>query len=416
MFFPVFMRVRATYISFPRQFWLIALGVLISSSGSSMIWPFQLIYVSRQLGVQMSTVASLITLSSATGLMVSFIGGSIADRIGRKPIMFGAQVAHGIAYIMMSFSTSYLGFLIPMTIMSTATPLYSVGSDSMMADMIPPEQRTEGYSILRMINNAGLAIGPAIGGFIVSKSYAVAFNLAAASMIFYGFMLLLFVRETLDKRPGGAARTERESFGGYNRVLKDRFFVTFVLIISVGMIAPLMMWTLLAVYTKLNYGLPEYLYSWIPITNAVMCVFVQYFVTRFSGRFRPLPAIAVGMLIYALGVGSVAWMNSFQGFVVSMVILTFGELILVPTGTTFVANRAPADLRGRYMSIYWITWGLSRAVAPLIGGILNDQISPRAVWHGGLLLGTISAIGLMVLARRKASAECDDRVCDVAAG
>lgn len=396
----LFKRILKTYRAFPRQFWLIALGLLISSAGSSMIWPFQLIYVSRQLGVRMSTVATLITLSAGTGLVVSFVGGSIADRIGRKPVMFAAQVAHGFAYVLMSFSTTYLGFLIPMTIMSTAMPMYAVGSDSMMADMIPPEQRTEGYSILRMINNAGVAIGPAIGGFIVSKSYTVAFHLAAFCMIFYGLMLLLFVRETLDKRKEIAPRVERESFGGYNRILQDRFFLTFVMIISLGMIAPLMLWTLLAVYTKLNFGLPEYLYSWIPITNALMCVFVQVLVTRVSMRFRPLPTIAVGMLFYALGVGSVAWMSSFPGFVVSMVILTFGELILVPTGTTYVANRAPADLRGRYMSVYWITWGFSRAVAPLIGGILNDRISPRAVWHGGLIIGTISAVGLLLLARK----------------
>jgi MFS family permease len=275
--------------------------------------------------------------------------------------------------------------------------MYAVGSDSMMADMIPPEQRTEGYSILRMVNNAGLAIGPAIGGFIVSRSYTLAFRLAAGCMVFYGLLLLLLVRETLDR---GQSTPERESFGGYNRVLQDRFFVTFVLIVSVGMIAPLMLWTLLAVYTKVNYGLPEYLYSWIPITNAMMCVFVQVFVTRLSGRFRPLPAIAVGMLVYAVGVGSVAWMSSFPGFLVSMVILTFGELILIPTGTTYVANRAPADLRGRYMSVYWVTWGLSRAVAPLIGGLLNDHVSPRAVWHGGLILGILSTLGLLLLARR----------------
>ena len=410
----LFNRLLKTYHAFPRQFWLVALGVLISSAGSSMIWPFQLIYVSRQLGVQIATVATLLTLSSGTGLMVSFIGGSIADRIGRKPVMFAAQIAHGLAYLLMSFSMTYLGFLIPMTMMSTAMLMYAVGSDSMMADLLPPEQRTQGYSILRMINNAGIAIGPAIGGFIVSKSYRLAFHLAAGCMIFYGLMLLLFARETLDLRKEVASRLERESFGGYNRVLKDRFFLIFVLIMSLGMVAPLMMWTLLAVYLKLNFGMPEYLYSWIPITNALMCVFVQYFVTRVSRRFNPLPTLAVGMLVYAVGVGSVAWANSFPGFVLSMVILTFGELILVPTGTTFVANRAPADLRGRYMSVYWVTWGLSRAVAPLIGGLLNDQISPRAVWHGGLIIGTISALGLMLLARRQLSGECEGKTCSVA--
>ena len=413
MSIPLLANARAAYRTFPRQFWLVGLGVLLSSAGSSMIWPFQLIYVSRALGVQLSTVATLITLSSGIGLVVSFAGGFIADKVGRKPVMLAAQAAHGCAYLLMSLSHSYLGFLIPMTIMATAMPMYAVGSDAMMADLLPVEQRTDGYSVLRMINNAGIAIGPAIGGFIVSHSYALAFHLAAVCMCTYSLMLLVFARETLDR--SAAQPRERESFGGYQRVLKDRFFLVFVLIVSVGMIAPLMMWTLLAVYTKLNFGLPEYLYSWIPITNALMCVFVQYFVTHVSRRHRPMPTLAVGMLVYALGVGSVGWMSSFGGFIVSMIVLTFGELILVPTSTTYVANRAPADLRGRYMSLYWVTWGLSRAVAPMIGGLLNDRISPRAVWHGGLLIGLASAFALALLARRQ-PARCLPESCEASEG
>ncbi len=375
--------------------------MLISSFGSSLIWPFQLIYISRQLGVRLSTVATLITLSASTGLALSFIGGAITDHVGRKPTMFAAQIGHGLAYFLMSRGASYLGFLVPLAMMNTAMLFYSVGSDSMMADMLPPEQRTEGYSILRMVNNSGLAIGPAIGGFIVSYSYAMAFHFAALAMTLYGLILLVFVKETLDRRaPRPAKARKREAFGGYDRVLKDRFFVVFVLVTSVGLIAPLMMWTLLAVYAKQNYGLPEYLYSWIPITNALMCVFVQYPVTTVTRRFRPLPTLAVGMLIYALGVGTVAWVSTFPGFVASMVVLSLGELIIVPVGTTFVAGRAPSDLRGRYMSVYWVSWGLSRATAPLIGGFLNDAISPRAVWHGGLVLGLLSTLGLVLLARR----------------
>jgi MFS family permease len=395
--------------SFPRQFWLIALGMLASSIGSSLIWPFQLIYVSRTLGLQLSTVATLITISASIGLAVSFVGGSIADRLGRKPVMLMAQASHALSYLLMSFATSYVGFLIPMTIMSIAMPFYSVGSDAMMADMLPAERRTEGYSILRMIHNAGIAIGPALGGFIVSGSYTLAFYMAAGCMGLYSVMLLTFVKETLDRRrPRAERKVESDPLGGYGRVLKDRFFSTWVLVLAIGMIAPLMMWTLLAVYTKQNFGLPEYRYSWIPITNALMCVFVQYFVTRVVLRFRPLPVIAVGMLIYAIGVGSVAWMSTFSGFIVSMIVMTFGELILVPTGTTYAANRAPADLRGRYMSLYWTTWGLARAAAPMIGGVLNDKISPRAVWHGGLLIGLASAVTLMMLARNRAAEKFGD--------
>ena len=62
-----------------------------------------------------------------------------------------------------------------------------------------------------------------------------------------------------------------------------------------------------------------------------------------------------------------------------------------------MADIAPADLRGRYMSLFWFGWGFSRTLAPLIGGYLNDNISPQAIWIGGLLLGLTSTFGLVLL-------------------
>jgi MFS family permease len=390
-------RIRATFAAFPRQFWMIAFGVLVSSGGSSMVLPFQFIYISRILGLQLSNVATLITFSAGTGLAVSFVGGSLADRFGRKPVMFGAQAAFGVAWILMSLARSYLGFLVPMAIMAAAQPIYAVGSDAMMADMIPPEQRSTGYSILRMCSNTGFALGPALGGIIVSRSYTLGFHCAAAAMLTYSLFLALFVRETLRRRKPGPVRPAAAAFGGYGQVLRDRGYMLFAAVVTLGMTAPLMMWTLLAVYTKQNFRFPEHLYSWLPMTNGLMCVFVQYSVTRITRRYPPLPMLTLGMFIYALGVGSVAMMSGFWGFWSSMVIISLGELVVSPTGTAYVANRAPAEYRGRYMSVYWMTWGLGRALAPLAGGFLNDKISPHAVWYGGLLLGLTSTLGLFLL-------------------
>jgi MFS family permease len=393
-------RLRDTYNEYPHQFWLVAFGVLLSSAGSSLIWPFQLIYISRTLTLPISSVATLISISSATGLAATFIVGTIADRFGRKVIMFGAMAAHGLAYILMSQAHDYIGFVIPMTIMGAAMPFYAIGSDAMMADLIPSEKRTGAYAILRMINNAGIAIGPAIGGLIVAKSYTLAFYLAASGMVTYSLLLLIFARETLQRQSNPSISPKKEKLGGYDRVLADKSFIGFVSAVTIGMIAPLMMWTLLSVYTNRYYGMPEYLYSWMPITNALMCVFVQYPVTMFTRRLPAKMAITLGMFVYALGVGSVALMTGFWGFWLSMVIMSMGELILVPTGSKYVADIAPEDLRGRYMSVYWLTWGIARSAAPMVGGVLHDAIAPQAIWWGGLAIGLTSTLGLFLLSRR----------------
>jgi MFS family permease len=392
-------RIRNTLTEYPSQFWLMASGLLISSAGSSLIWPFLMIYVSEKLSLSLSIVSTLIAINAGTGLLTSFIAGTVADRLGRKPVMVFSLAVTGLGYLFMSQAHSYLEFAILMFIMGAANPLYQVGADAMLADLVVPEKRTNAYAIIRMVNNAGVAIGPAAGGFLASRSYTYTFMGAAAGMLIYSGLLLFRARETLSRAYHPKKELAREGLGGYEPILRDRSYIVFTFLIGVGLITPSLLWTLLAVYTKQNYGLPENLFGWLPTTNALMCVFVQLFVTRISRRFRPLPVAAVGMLTYALGVGSVALMKDFWGFWVSMVFMTFGELILIPTISKYIADLAPADMRGRYMSVYWFAWGIARAAAPLIGGFLNDSIEPRAIWVGGLGIGVASAVGLFIFYR-----------------
>jgi len=373
-------------------------GIFLSTAGAGMIGPFLMIYASEKLGLPLSTVVTLITINAGTGLFSSFIAGTLADKIGRKPVMVVSLATNGLIYLFMMHANTYGAFAFLMFLTGLANPLYQVGADAMLADLITQEKRSDAYAINRMLNNAGFAIGPAAGGFLAAVSYDYAFYGAAAGMLIYSLLLLFLARETLVK--SSSLTVTQKPDGGYAQIFKDRSYLVFILTLGGGLIAPGMLWVLLAVYTKTNYGLPENLYGWLPTTNALMCVFVQYFVTGITRRYKPLPIAAVGMFIYAIGVGSVALMSSFWGFWLSMVILTFGELTLVPTASTYVANISPARLRGRYMSVYWLAWGISRSCAPLIGGWLNDNVSPHSIWAGGLVIGLTSTLGLFMLARQ----------------
>lgn len=373
-------------------------GIFLSTSGAGMIGPFLMIYASEKLGLPLSTVVTLLTINAGTGLFSSFLAGTLADKIGRKVVMVVSLSTNGLIYLFLMRASTYTEFAFLMFLTGLANPLYQVGADAMLADLIPQEKRTDAYAINRIMNNAGFAIGPAVGGFIAALSYDYAFYAAAAGMMSYSLLLLILAHETLDKSTRKAVNQKPD--GGYQQVFRDRGYVAFVLTLGAGLIAPGMLWVLLAVYTKSNFGMPENQFGWIPTTNALMCVFVQYFVTLITRRFKPLPVTSIGMMIYALGVGSVALMSGFWGFWLAMVILTFGELTVVPTASTYVANISPPELRGRYMSVYWLAWGISRSGAPLIGGWLNDNISPRSIWIGGLVIGLTSSLGLLLLSRR----------------
>jgi MFS family permease len=376
-----------------------------------MIWPFLLIYASGKLSLPLSTVAALISINAGTGMFSSIIAGTLADKIGRKVVMNISLTMTGVAYLFLMRAETYQQFALLMVMIGLSNPLYQVGADAMLADIIPSEKRTDAYAINRIANNAAFAMGPAVGGFLATRSYDLAFYGASAGFLAYSVLLFFLAHETLDKTTSQQINesaiqgaNEAANHSGYGTVLRDGKYMVYVMLIGLGLIAPTMLWILMPVYAKTNFGIPEALYGWIPTTNAVMCVFVQYSVTRITRRKRTLSVVAAGMLIYALGAGSVALMSGFWGFWLSMVILTFGELTLVPTSSKYVADRAPADLRGRYMSVYWIGWGLARTAAPLVGGFLNDAIAPRAIWLGALTIGLISTFGLFLLARRENSA------------
>ena len=262
---------------YPRQYWLMIVGIVLSTAGGSMIWPFLLIYASGKLNLPLSAAATLISINAGTGLAASFLAGWVADRFGRKLVMNFSLTVNGLAYFFLMNASTYPEFALLMVIIGLSNPLYQVGADAMLADMIPSEHRTDAYAINRIANNAAFALGPAVGGFLAARSYNLAFYGAAAGFLSYSLLLFFLARETLQKsrHPTAELTAEDTTRGGYEDVFRDGGYMAFVLTMGLGLIAPTMLWVLMPVYAKTNFGISEALYGWIPTTNALMCVFIQ---------------------------------------------------------------------------------------------------------------------------------------------
>jgi MFS family permease len=391
---------RSVRSEYPTQFWLLFWGLMISTIGASMIWPFLMIYVSKKLSLPVTAAASLMTINATFGLIFAFVAGPLTDRLGRKWVMVVSLAMNGVIYLLMSQASTLLHFQLLMALTGVFNPLYRIGADAMMADLIPPDRRADAYSLLRTSNNVGVALGPAVGGFIASASYTIAFIIAASGMIFYSLLVSFRARETLPQHSHAASAGSLELLRGYKTIGRDRRFVAFVFAYTLNQVCAALIWILLGMYANKNYQIQESQYGFIPMTNALMVVFFQVFVTRWTKRYPALWMLALGTFFYAIGTGSVAWGHSFWAFWLSMVILTIGELISTPTATTLVANLAPADMRGRYMSIYGLTWNVAAGIGPLYGGILSDNFGPVYAWYGGLGVGLVSVAAFITMAQR----------------
>lgn len=166
-----FQRLTKLFRSYPGQFWLIFFGMLISQIGTSMVWPFLLIYISQKLDMSLTAISFLLTANSFSGILATFFIGPVIDRFGRKWTLILSLAGFGLVYLLYTVTATYVQFVVVLSLAGIFSPIYRVASDTMLADMIPPAQRSEAYSLLRLITNVGFAIGPAIGGFVAAPSY-----------------------------------------------------------------------------------------------------------------------------------------------------------------------------------------------------------------------------------------------------
>src|SRR5512141_1669436 len=238
----MFNRYGNIFREYHPQFWLMVVGIFISTAGASMIMPFLMIYATNKLGSPLSAAVTLITISAGTSLFSSFLAGSLADKVGRKLVMNLSLTISGLAYLGMRFAVTYPTLAVLMFFIGFANAFYSVGADAMMADLVPSEKRADGYAINRIMNNAGFAIGPAVGGFLAASSYNLAFLAGAAGMLTYSGLLFFLARETLSKEHHPSAMPIDSSGGGYGRVFRDGKYLAFIGTMSVGLIAPGMLW------------------------------------------------------------------------------------------------------------------------------------------------------------------------------
>jgi len=387
-------RLKLPTADYPRQFWLLFWGMFVNATGASLVWPFLSIYVRQKLNVPLTTVGLLLTVQSVFGLLATTVAGPAMDRYGRKAGMLVSLTGNAAMMIAMNAARTLPLWVVLSAAYGAFNPVYRVGVTAMVADMVEPEKRVDAYALMRMIINLGISIGPAVGGFIAGASYALAFFLAAGTHLAFGLLIVLFVAETMPEEADGETRGR-----SYLPVLRDRPYMAFMTALIVSAMSAPIMFVLLPVYIKEQFGIPESGFGFIMSTNALMVVTLQYLVTRFSRRHRPLPVLAVGAVFYALGAGSVAWGRAFPAFLASMAVLTVGEMLIFPTATALTANLAPRDMRARYMGVLNLTWAVGIGIAPVIGGLLSDHIAPVAMWYGALVLSTSGALGFVWLER-----------------
>jgi MFS family permease len=397
---------RTTIKGHDRNVHILVLCRGITALGFSVVFPFLSLYLHEVMGVSMTAIGTIFLGSSLSGAVAALVGGELSDKFGRKPVMVAALSSRTVIFFLMSVAVwSKAGFPIiaALVILSTFTGrLFEPPAGALISDVTTPARRQEAYALLRIGLNLGWAIGPALGGFLASKSYAFLFFISG---IVTAAGLVLLVARLRDTRKG--VRTEKLSIRDMATVTRDRVFLSYNLISMLLFVVAAQLIMAFSVYSVDWVGISKIQLGYIYSLNGFMVVVLMFPCVKLLERFRMSRVMAAGSLLYAVGYFSAAFAGYFEaafgaGFaalLTSMIVVTLGEIFTSPASLALVANMAPCGRYGRYMGTFELFSSVGHFLGPFLGGLVMDASGGSAyfVWGPVGAMGICASVGFILL-------------------
>jgi len=385
----MFARLNKIYHEFPRLFWVVVGVSFIDRIGGTLLFPFFALYITQKFNVGMTQAGVLLGISSLFGLIGSTIGGALTDKFGRKQLILFGLVFSAISTLTLGLVTE-INVLYPlMVFIGLLSNVAHPAHDAMIADILPEKQRQEGFGILRVVGNLAWMIGPTIGGFLADINFFYLFVIDAVISCLVAAIIFRTIPET---KPEPHAHEESESFlqtvFGYRIVFRDLAFLAFMVAGMLMLIVYQQMYNTLSVYLRDNHNIDPSGYGFLMTTSAITVVIFQFWVSRLIKYRPPFLMMAIGTVFYMIGFALFGVVTTYVLFALNIVIITIGEMIVVPMSQAIATNFAPETMRGRYMAVFGLSWAIPSVFGAGAAGYILDNYNPNLLWYiGGVICG-----------------------------
>ena len=361
-----FQRYINNFKGFSREIWILTTITFINRAGT-MVLPFLTKYLKEDLQLSFEQVGWIMVFYGLGSMLGSYLGGKLSDKIGFYKIMVFSLFVSGLLFFALQYITSFWGLSIGMFVLMVVADMFRPAMFVSIGSYAKPENRARAFTLVRLAVNLGLAAGPALGGLLIMNiGYHGLFWVDGITCIIAITIFALMVKETPFVSP---KVTLLENQTSKISVFDDKIFWVFLIICFATAMTFFQLFSTLPLYHHDKYGMTELQTGLLITINGMIIFFLEMPIVSYFERknTQKINLIFWGSVMMAISF-FVLLFDSWSGIlIVSLLLITFGEMFIFPFSNSFVLSRAPKGFEGRYMALFTMSFSVAHIGSSKIG-------------------------------------------------
>ena len=394
---------RDAFAGLPRAVWLQAAAMLINRSGT-MVLPFLGLYLTRELGFATAAAGRVLALYGLGAVAGSFLGGWLADRLGPVRVQRLSLLGTGVGFVALGAVRSPAAVAATVLALSVVADSFRPATFAAVARFSEVSVRTRSLALVRLAANLGMSVGPAVGGLLAVRHYALLFWVDAATCwLAAGLLTVAFAA-------GAGSRTAAAPAAAPGRASpwRDGPFVAFLALVALLAAVFFQIMSTLPLYWREHLALAEDSIGALLALNTVIIVAIEMVLVRAIEHRDHLRLVGVGAFLVCLGFALMPFGSGVAFVAVTIVVWTAGEMLALPLSNAFASLRGGAAGTGRYMGAYMLAFAAAFVIAPLAGTAVYQRWGAETLWHSCAAVGVVLLAGfwrLSAVVRRELPGE-----------
>jgi MFS family permease len=375
------------------MYWYLWTGMLINRVGGFVALVLSL-YLTSARHLQPGIAGLVVGGYGIGGIAGVLLGGVLADRWGRRPTLLLAHFGAVVFLAGLALTDRIPAIAVLAALLGVMHSMPGPAFVASIVDVTPAGDRSRAFNLQFWAMNLGMAVASLIAGVLAEVSFTLLFTVDAAGTLVTALLILWKVHETRPVRAVGKAATA-EPVGGLHTALTDRAYMLFVGLSLLLAVVSMQTSTILPLAIT-GDGLRPSVYGSIVAYAGLLIVLGQLFVPKLIDRWRKGTSLAVANVLLGLGFAGVALADHVEGYLVAATIWTVGAMIAAPPNAAVIAELSPEALRGRYQSVFYLTFPAASFIAPAAGGASLQYLGD---WHWVICgaLGLTAAAGHLLI-------------------